>query len=73
MTTMIFMLLNLYAEFVWSHKDKPSTCASLNPVCKNQQKKIKYTFDVAKCDRIFYELFKLGESEHPILCHLLRT
>jgi hypothetical protein len=41
------------AEFVWSSKDKPSTCASLKLIHKNRQDDVKFTFDVAKCDKIF--------------------
>jgi hypothetical protein len=51
----------LTAEFVWPNKDKPRTCESLKPVRKNRQEEIKYTFDVAKCDRIFDELLKAGK------------
>jgi hypothetical protein len=51
----------LTAEFVWSNKDKPSTCESLNSIRKNRQEEIKYTYDVAKCDRIFDELLKAGK------------
>jgi hypothetical protein len=51
----------LTAELVWSNKDKPNSCDSLKPIRKNQQREIKYTFDVAKCDRIFDELLKAGE------------
>jgi hypothetical protein len=50
----------LTAEFVWP-KDKPRTCESLKPVRKNRQEEIKYTYDVAKCDRIFDELLKAGK------------
>jgi hypothetical protein len=50
----------LTAEFVLP-KDKPSTCESLKSVRKNRQEEIKYTFDVAKCDRIFDELLKAGK------------
>ena len=49
------------AEFVWLSSDKPTTCASLKPVPKNRHEKIKYTFDVSKCDRIFDELARLGK------------
>ena len=51
----------LTTEFVWSHKDKPITCNSLKPVCKTRQEQVKYTFDVAKCDKIFDELLKVGK------------
>jgi hypothetical protein len=50
----------LTSEFVLP-KDKPSTCESLKLVRKNRQQEIKYTFDVAKCDRIFDELLKAGK------------
>ena len=49
------------AEFVWSSNDKPSTYASLKPIPKNRHDEVKFTFDVTKCDRIFYELAKLGK------------
>jgi hypothetical protein len=48
------------AEFVWPTKAKSSVCSSLQPVQKNQQEKIKFTFNVAKCDRIFDDLLKNG-------------
>jgi hypothetical protein len=48
------------AEFVWPTKDKSSACSSLQPVQKNRQEEIKFTFNVAKCDRIFDELLKNG-------------
>ena len=32
------------AEFVWSHNDKPSTCASLKPISKNRQDEKKIHF-----------------------------
>jgi hypothetical protein len=41
------------AEFCWSSKAKSYTCDSLKPVHKNRQEEIKFTFDVAKCDKIF--------------------
>ena len=46
-------------EFVWPSSDKPCTCGSLNPIHKNRQDNMKFTFDVSKCDRIFDELLKL--------------
>jgi hypothetical protein len=48
------------AEFCWPSKAKSYACDSLEPVRKNQQKEIKFTFDVAKCDKIFDELHKAG-------------
>ena len=53
---------DVYAsKFVWSSSDKPSTCASLKPIPKNQHDEVKYTFDVSKCDIIFDELARLGK------------
>jgi hypothetical protein len=48
------------AEFVWPTKAKSSACSSLQPVQKNWQEEIKFTFNVAKCDRIFDEILKNG-------------
>jgi hypothetical protein len=33
---------------------------SLKPIHKNGQQENKFTFDVAKCDKIFDELHKVG-------------
>jgi hypothetical protein len=49
------------AEFVWPSKSKASSCASLKPATKGWQEKLKFTFDVSKCDRIFDELLTLGK------------
>jgi hypothetical protein len=46
------------AEFIWPTKAKSSPCSSLQPVQKNRQEEIKFTFNVAKCDKIFDELLK---------------
>jgi hypothetical protein len=59
------------AEFTWSSDDKPNTCASLKPAHKSRQDVIKFTFDVAKCDRIFDELLKLGRLKYLTRCHHL--
>jgi hypothetical protein len=45
-------------EFIWPTKAKSSACSSLQPVQKNRQEEIKFTFNVAKCDKIFDELLK---------------
>jgi hypothetical protein len=47
-------------EFTWSPNDKANTCASLKPAHKSRDE-MKFTFDVAKCDKIFDELFKSGK------------
>jgi hypothetical protein len=46
------------AEFCWLSKAQSCACDSLKPVHKNRQEEIKFTFDVAKCDKIFDELHK---------------
>jgi hypothetical protein len=43
------------AKFAWSVTDRLSNCASLKADAKKWQD-VKFTFDVAKCDRIFDEL-----------------
>jgi hypothetical protein len=48
----------LTTEFIWPSKAKTLTCDALKPTHKKLQDDIKYTFDVAKCDRIFDELHK---------------
>jgi hypothetical protein len=48
------------AELVWSTKAKPSPYSSLQLVQKNRQEEVKFTFNVAKCDKIFDELLKNG-------------
>jgi hypothetical protein len=41
------------AEWSWGSKSKPFVCSSLRPASKSRQDKMRYTFDVAKCNRIF--------------------
>jgi hypothetical protein len=48
------------AEFCWLSKAKSYACDSLKPVHKNRQEETKFTFDVAKSDKIFDELHKIG-------------
>jgi hypothetical protein len=48
------------AEFCWPSKAKSYSCDSLKPIHKNGQQENKFTFDVAKCDKIFDELHKVG-------------
>jgi hypothetical protein len=48
------------AEFIWPSKANSYCCDSLNPLHKNQQGEVKFTFDIAKCDKIFDELHKVG-------------
>jgi hypothetical protein len=46
------------AEFCWPSKVKSYACDSLKLVHKNRHEEIKFTFDVAKCDKIFDEIHK---------------
>ena len=64
MRIMRFMLLNLYGHIAI----KLSTCASLKPIPKNRHDEVKFSFGVSKCDRIFYELAKLGKFK---FCHTI--
>jgi hypothetical protein len=41
------------AEWSWGSESKPFVCSSLKPASKSRQDKMRYTIDVAKCDRIF--------------------
>jgi hypothetical protein len=50
----------LTGEFDWPSKAKSLACDVLKPIHKNRQDDIKYTFDVAKCDKIFDGLHKGG-------------
>jgi hypothetical protein len=52
---------DLYAaEFSWPSEAKSYSCDSFKPIHKNQQVEVKFTFVVAKCDKIFDELHKAG-------------
>jgi hypothetical protein len=54
------------AEFVWPTKAKYSARSPLHSV---QKEKVKFTLNVAKCDKIFDELLKNGKIKfsHTIL------
>jgi hypothetical protein len=45
-------------ELVWPTQAKPSSCSSLQSIQKNRQEEVKFTFNVAKCDKIFDELLR---------------
>jgi hypothetical protein len=47
-------------ELVWPRQAKPSACSALQSIQKNQREEVKFTFNVAKCDKIFDELLKNG-------------
>jgi hypothetical protein len=54
-------LIEVYAaEMVWPKQAKSSACSFLQPVQKKRQEKVKFTFNVGKCDKIFDELLKNG-------------
>jgi hypothetical protein len=53
------------AEWSWGSKTKPFICSSLKPASKSQQDEMHYTFDVAKCDRIFNYLLQEKEIKLP--------
>ncbi len=41
-------------EWSWTNKNNPFVCSNLMPTPrKDRQSEIKYSFDVAKCDKIF--------------------
>jgi hypothetical protein len=40
-------------EWSWRSKSKPFVCSNLKRASKRQQDEMRYTFNVAKCDRIF--------------------
>jgi hypothetical protein len=46
------------AEMVWPKQAKSLGCSSLQPVQKNRQEGVKFTFNVGICDKIFDELLK---------------
>jgi hypothetical protein len=39
-------------EMIWLAKAKPSSCTSLQPIQKNRQDDVEFTFNVAKCENI---------------------
>jgi hypothetical protein len=41
------------AEWNWASKSKLFICSSLKSASKSRQDEMRYTFDIAKCDRIF--------------------
>jgi hypothetical protein len=53
------------AEWSWGSKSKPFRCSSLKLASKSQQDKMRYTFDFAKCDRIFDYLLQEKQIKLP--------
>jgi hypothetical protein len=64
------------AKWSWGSNSKSFVCSSLKPASKSQQDELHYTFNVAKCDRIFDYLLQEKQiklsSNHviPSLKHL---
>ncbi len=52
-------------ERSWGSKSKPFVCSSLKPASKSRQDEMRYTFDVAKCDRIFDYLLQEKQIKLP--------
>nr|ABA97752.2 retrotransposon protein, putative, unclassified [Oryza sativa Japonica Group] len=54
------------AEWSWTNKNKPFVCSNLMPTpCKYRQSEVKYSFDVAKCDKIFDYLLQEKQIRLP--------
>jgi hypothetical protein len=53
------------AEWSRGSKSKQFVCSSLKPASKSRQDEIRYTFDVAKCDRIFDYLLQEKQIKLP--------
>jgi hypothetical protein len=53
------------AEWNWDSKSKPFVCSILKPASKSWQDEIHFTFDVAKCDRIFDYLLQEKQIKLP--------
>jgi hypothetical protein len=54
------------AEWSWTNKNKPFVCSNLMPTPrKDRQSEVKYSFDVAKCDKIFDYLLQEKQIRLP--------
>jgi hypothetical protein len=53
------------AEWTWGSKSKPFVYSNLKSASKSRQDKIRYTFNVAKCDRIFDYLLQEKQIKLP--------
>ena len=51
MITRTMRVMFFATEFVWPSKAKPFTCNDLKPIHKNRDEEMKFTFNIAKCDR----------------------
>jgi hypothetical protein len=57
------------AKWSWGSKSKPFVCSSLKLTSKSWQDEKHYTFDVAKCDRIFDYLL----HENKLNCQVIMS
>jgi hypothetical protein len=48
-------------------KSKPFVCSSLKPTFKSRQNEVCYTFNVAKCDRIFIICCKKNKLNYQVI------
>jgi hypothetical protein len=53
------------AEWSWGSKSKPSVCSNLKLASKSRHDEMCYTFNVAKCDRIFDYLLEKKQIKFP--------
>jgi hypothetical protein len=53
------------AEWSWGSKSKLFVFSSLKPTSKSQQDEMRYTFDIAKCDRFFDYLLQEKQIKLP--------
>jgi hypothetical protein len=53
------------AQWSWASKFNPFVCSSSRPTSKSLQDEIHFTFDVTKCDRIFYYLLQEKQIQLP--------
>nr|AAQ56390.1 putative gag-pol precursor [Oryza sativa Japonica Group] len=55
-----------FAEWSWTNKNKPFVCSNLMATPrKDRQSEVKYSFDVAKCDKIFDYLLQEKQIRLP--------
>jgi hypothetical protein len=55
------------AERSWGSKYKLFICSTLKPVSKSQQDEMRYTFDIAKCNRIFITCCRKNKSNCQVI------
>jgi hypothetical protein len=55
------------AEWSWASKSKPFVCSFLKPASKSRQDEMRYTFDVAKCDRFFITCYRKNKLNYQVI------